>query len=276
MNLELEQCLVQGDCLYACSNLKISSIALIYLDPPFGLSTRHKLTNREGAVYYFDDYLSDRAAYENYMHKRISAMYSLLKSSGSIFLHCVPKTAHWNRTILDDIFGASNFRSEIIWTYRRWSNSKNGLLNSHQTILFYSKTERFKFNKIMLPYSINTNINQIRQLRTRNKYGKTVYARDINGAVIYGGSKRGVPLGDVWELPYLNPKAKERCGYPTQKPLALLERIISICSDEGDLILDPFMGSGTTCVAAKKLKRLYIGIDINPSSIELAKERLKT
>jgi site-specific DNA-methyltransferase (adenine-specific) len=97
---------------------------------------------------------------------------------------------------------------------------------------------------------------------------------DERGSIIYGGDKRGVPLSDVWEIPFLNPKAKERTGYPTQKPILLLERIIEICTDVGDLVLDPFCGSGTTLVAAKLLGISSIGIDISEEAVGLAERRL--
>jgi site-specific DNA-methyltransferase (adenine-specific) len=102
----------------------------------------------------------------------------------------------------------------------------------------------------------------------------STYATDDDGNVVYGGEKKGVPLSDVWEIPFLNPKAKERTGYPTQKPVLLLERIIEICTDAGDLVLDPFCGSGTTLVAAKLLGRSSIGIDISEEAVALAQRRL--
>jgi site-specific DNA-methyltransferase (adenine-specific) len=112
------------------------------------------------------------------------------------------------------------------------------------------------------------------QRRVRDERGKTIYDRNEEGAVISNGVKRGVPLSDVWEIPYLNPKAKERTGYPTQKPVLLLEKIIEIVTSPGDGVLDPFCGSGTTLVAAKLLGREFIGIDISKDATTLAKERL--
>ncbi len=169
-----------------------------------------------------------------------------------------------------------NFQSEIIWTYKRWSNSKKGLLNNHQVILFYSKTDRFKFNRIYTEYSETTNIDQILQERVRDKEGKAKYKTDENGNVVIGKSKKGVPLSDVWEIPYLNPKAKERVGYPTQKPVILLEQIIKLVTDEGDIVVDPFAGSGTTLVAAKILNRKYLGMDISSDAVLIAEKRLET
>jgi len=176
---------------------------------------------------------------------------------------------------LDAIFGKENFQSEIVWSYKRWSNSKKGLLNSHQIIFFYSKSDNYKFNTLFTDYSATTNIDQILQERERDVNGKSTYRKDDLGNIVIGKAKKGVPLSDVWEIPYLNPKAKERTGYPTQKPVLLLNQIINIATDEGDIVLDPFCGSGTTCVSAKFLKRNYIGIDISEKAVTLAKSRLE-
>jgi site-specific DNA-methyltransferase (adenine-specific) len=177
--------------------------------------------------------------------------------------------------LLDEVFGPENFRSEIIWYYRRWSNSQRGLLPAHQTILYYTKTDTFTFNEILTDYSPSTNVDQILQRRSRDDSNKSVYARDENGSVISNGAKRGVPLSDVWDLPILNPKAKERTGYPTQKPLLLLERIIALATNEGDCVLDPFCGSGTSLVASQLLNRTAIGIDVSEDAVELTRKRLE-
>ena len=203
-------------------------------------------------------------------------MRRVLKTTGNIYLHCDTSACHYLRIILDDIFGECNFRSEIIWSYKRWSNAKKGLLSNHQTILYYSKSSNYKFNILYDDYAPTTNIDQILQERERNSDGKTIYKRDKNGGIIATKEKKGVPTSDVWEIPFLNPKAKERTGYPTQKPIELLERIIEIGSDKGDTILDPFCGSGTTLVSAKLLDRKYIGIDISSDAIRLVEERLSS
>ena len=166
------------------------------------------------------------------------------------------------------------FKSEIIWVYKRWSNAKRGLLNAHQTIYFYSKSDTFKFNVIHTGYSPTTNIDQILQQRERDIHGKSAYKKDNQGNAVLGKVKCGVPLSNVWEIPYLNPKASERTGYPTQKPVLLLEKIIEIATDRGDVVLDPMCGSGTSLVAAALLERRWIGVDTEPEAIELAKARL--
>ncbi len=251
--------IIHGDCLDKMKLIKKNSIDLIYLDPPFFTQTKHKLQNRERTKEFeFSDIWSDNSDYAQFLEQRIYIMKELLKDTGSIFIHCDKSGEHIVRAVLDKVFGAKNFQSEIIWSYKRWSNSKKGLLPTHQNIYFYSKTKDFKFNKIYTAYSETTNIDQILQKRTRDKNNKSIYDLDKNGETKQADKKKGVPLSDVWDIPYLNPKAKERVGYPTQKPLILLERIINLITNENDTVLDPFCGSGTTCVASKLLNRNYI------------------
>ncbi|GAB4568231.1 MAG: hypothetical protein Tsb0020_21490 [Haliangiales bacterium] len=176
--------------------------------------------------------------------------------------------------LLDSIWGPDSFRSEIVWTYRRWSNSKRGLMPAHQTLFWYAEGGDYVFNQMLDEYSPTTNVDQLLQMRTRDRRNKSVYASDGNGQVLPNGRKPGVPLSDVWDIPYLNPKAKERVGYPTQKPVALLSRVIELLTDEAEWILDPFCGSGTTLVAALMLGRRAVGIDVSPDATALAKKRL--
>ncbi len=266
---------LQGDCLVELKKLKSSSVDLVYLDPPFFTQKRHTLKTRDNTkTYSFDDSWDSVEDYRNYIKERLIECRRMLKPTGSIFLHCDKTASHHLRIALDEVFGASNFQSEIIWSYRRWSNSKKGLLNSHQVIFFYSKTSDFKFNQMFSAYSPTTNIDQIFQKRVRDENGKTKYKITETGNSELVDNKTGVPLSDVWEIPYLNPKAKERIGYPTQKPILLLEQILKLASDEGDVVLDPFCGSGTTLVAAKLLNRQYIGIDVSEEAVTLTKDRL--
>ncbi len=249
-------------------------VDLIYLDPPFFSQKQQKLSDAGGNQYEFSDSWNSRDDYLEFIEIRLLEMRRILKDTGNLFLHCDASASHYLKIILDEVFGEENFRSEIIWTYKRWSNSQKGLLPNHQTIFYYTKSDNYKFNKLYGDYSATTNIDQILQQRERNSLGKAVYKRDEKGEPVPAKEKKGVPLPDVWEIPFLNPKAKERTGYPTQKPLELLERIIRIGSDEGDLVLDPFCGSGTAPVCAKLLGRNFIGIDVNPAAIELTKRRL--
>lgn len=267
---------MKGDCLTELAKLDSASADLIYLDPPFFTNKQHSAITRDRSQKFsFGDFWNGLEEYATFMEERLKQMHRILKSTGSIFVHCDTNANFLLRALLDEIFGADQFRSEIIWTYRRWSNSAKGLMPAHQTILFYSKTASYKFNKVYGDYSETTNIDQILQLRSRDEYGVSKYATDSNGNIVFGGEKKGVPLSDVWEIPFLNPKAKERTGYPTQKPVLLLERIIEIASDPNDVVVDPFCGSGTTLVAASILGRQYLGIDSSLEAVELSRKRLQ-
>ncbi|NBV07301.1 MAG: site-specific DNA-methyltransferase [Proteobacteria bacterium] len=264
-----------GDCKTELKKIKSNSIDLIYLDPPFFTQRKQSQKTRDNSKEYsFDDTWESIKDYTNYIEERLIECKKVLKDSGSIFLHCDKSASHYLRIALDNVFGSNNFQSEIVWTYRRWSNSKKGLLNSHQAIYFYSKTSEFKFNQVFESYSPSTNIDQIFQKRARDQNGKTKYKSDIEGNCELMEYKKGVPLSDVWDIPYLNPKANERVGYPTQKPILLLEKIIQLVTDVDDIVLDPFCGSGTTLVAAKLLNRKYIGFDISEDAVNLANERI--
>lgn len=262
------------DCLNVLKNISDENVDLVYLDPPFFTQKKQILSSSMGKKYEFSDIWDSRNEYLNYLSVRLAEIKRVLKKTGSIFLHCDTSASHYLRVLLDNVFGEDNFRSEIIWSYKRWSNSKKGLLPNHQTIYFYSKTAKYKFNTMYGKYSPTTNLDQLLQERERNCVGKAVYKRDESGNIIPSKEKKGVPVSDVWEIPFLNPKAKERTGYPTQKPIELLERIIKVASNEGDLVLDPFCGSGTTLVAAKLLGRKFIGVDISFDAVVLTKERL--
>ena len=267
--------ILEGDCLDLMSTLQPNSVDMIYLDPPFFTNKRHSLSSRDGGrLFSFDDIWSSQEEYSRFLFDRLSECKRALKETGSIFFHGDHNNIHVARHLLDSVFGCDNFRSDIVWYYKRWSNSKRGLLQQHQNILFYSKSDNFKWNPILTDYSATTNIDQIMQVRARNSLGKASYAQDEAGAILYAKEKKGVPLGDVWEIPFLNPKAKERTGYPTQKPILLLERIVGLSTDCGDVVLDPFCGSGTTLVASALLRRNYIGMDISSDAVNLSRERV--
>lgn len=265
-----------GDCLEVLKKMQPETVDLVYVDPPFFTQRVHSLKTRDGAAEFsFRDIWDSDNSYADFIYQRLTLARDVLKPTGSLFFHCDKSASHIVRLMLDSIFGAENFQSEIIWSFKRWSNSKKGLLPAHQTLFFFSKTNDFKFNTFFQDYSPSTNIDQIMQKRSRDERNKSVYARNADGAVIGGGTKKGVPLSDVWEIPFLNPKAKERVGYPTQKPVLLMNQIIKLVTSEGDIVLDPFCGSGTTLVAANLLGRNAIGIDVSEEAIDLTKERLK-
>lgn len=264
-----------GDCLEVVRGLASESVDLVYVDPPFFTQKTHSLVTRDRTTKFeFSDQWKSRADYIEFLRVRLKEFRRVLKATGSLFLHCDTNASHHIRCLLDEVLGEAMFRSEIIWYYRRWSNSQRNPMPSHQTVFFYTKTDDYQYHQLFDDYSPSTNIDQILQRRQRDEHGKAVYARDENGKVVHDGHKKGVPIADVWDIPLLNPKAKERVGYPTQKPILLLERIISLVTSPGGLVLDPFTGSGTTLVAAELLDRNSLGIDSSPEAVELAKQRL--
>lgn len=265
-----------GDCLEVARGLAAESVDLVYVDPPFFTQKTHSLVTRDRTMtFQFSDEWKSRMEYIEFLRNRLKEFRRVLKASGSLFFHCDTNASHHIRCLLDDVFGEAMFRSEIIWHYRRWSNSQRNPMPSHQTIFFYTKTDAYQYHQLFDDYSPSTNVDQILQRRQRDEHGKAVYARDENGKVVHDGHKKGVPIADVWDIPLLNPKAKERVGYPTQKPILLLERIIALVTSPDDLVLDPFTGSGTTLVAAELLGRNSLGIDVAPEAVQLATQRLE-
>jgi site-specific DNA-methyltransferase (adenine-specific) len=268
--------LIQGDCRAELPALEAGCARLVYLDPPFFTQKVHRLATRDRRESFeFSDLWSGHEQYATFLHDCLTEVWRVLAPDGSVVLHCDRRSAHIARALLDRVFGAEHFRSEIIWSYRRWSNGQRGLLPSHQTLYLYGKSPRYVFNACYGDYSPATNVDQLLQRRARDAHGKSAYARDAAGDVVAADVKRGVPLGDVWDIPYLNPKARERVGYPTQKPVLLLERIVRLASEPGDLVIDPCCGSGTTLVAARLLGRRALGIDSSEQAIALSRERLR-
>jgi site-specific DNA-methyltransferase (adenine-specific) len=265
-----------GDCLEVARGLASDSVDLVYVDPPFFTQKTHSLVTRDRTTtFQFSDEWNSRTEYIEFLGARLKELRRLLKASGSLFFHCDTNASHHIRCLLDEVFGEALFRSEIVWHYRRWSNSQRSPMPSHQTIFFYTKTDDYQYHQLFVDYSPSTNVDQILQRRQRDGHGKAVYARDADGHVIQDGHKKGVPIADVWDIPLLNPKARERVGYPTQKPILLLERIIALVTSPRDFVLDPFCGSGTALVAAELLGRNSLGIDVAAEAVQLAAQRLE-
>src|SRR3989304_4714510 len=152
---------LHGNCQELIGTLSAESVDLVYLDPPFFTQKTHSLVTRDNSTEFsFEDKWSSLQEYLAFMQDVLTQCRRALKDTGSIFLHCDKSASHHLRILLDKVFGEVNFQSEIVWSYKRWSNSKKGLLNSHQTIYFYSKSPEFKFNKIFESYSPTTNIDQ--------------------------------------------------------------------------------------------------------------------
>lgn len=280
MTLPTIPALLKGDNLKILKGFPAEFVDLAYLDPPFFTRKNQTLLDRtlydtEGVQLSFKDVWASHEEYLEWVRLRLQEVWRVLKPTGSVFLHCDWHASHLLKIELDETFHPNQFRGEIIWYYKRWTNTLRTFQRAHQTIYFYSKTGSYKFNPLYEDYSLTTNIDQIWQKRGRDENGKciTVTGKDGN-YVSLREEKLGVPIRDVWEIPYLNPRSKERTGWPTQKPLELLRRIILTSTDEGDVVLDPVCGSGTTLVAAKALGRQWIGIDSSGEAIEISKRRL--
>ncbi len=214
-------------------------------------------------------------AYLSYMAERLAVMHVLLKETGSLYLHCDPTASHYLKIIMDSLFGAQNFRNEIVWRIgwvSGYKTQKRGWIRNHDTILYYVKSAAAaeRFNKEYLPYSEDYE-------RRNGKNSQSKYVDEEIGK----GVGKGIPIEDTWNCQpadklnsiMITSFSKEKLGYDTQKPLALLKRIIKASSAEGELVLDPFCGCGTTIEAAQSLQRQWIGIDISAFAIDLIRKR---
>jgi len=229
---------------------------------------------------------NDIMAYLVMMAIRLQGLHRVLKPTGSIYLHCDPTASHYLKLLMDAIFGIKGFRNEIIWNYGRGAgNIKHALPKGHETILFYSKDTKAYWNSPLKPYSEKL-LKSLKKDKKGYYYtrGQRTGRRKISnwekeskiGLKTYVNlEKGGTKCTDVWDDLGGYPTRKESLGYPTQKPEALLERIIKASSNESDIILDPFCGCGTTITVAEKFKRRWVGIDITHLAITLIKHRLE-
>jgi site-specific DNA-methyltransferase (adenine-specific) len=221
-------------------------------------------------------------AYLTYMAQRIIEMHRILKDTGSIYLHCDPTASHYLKTILDEVFGKQGFRNEVVWHYSGWNKKlKNSFERRHDVIFFYAKKDNStRFNSFSIPWTNEDEyIKKRKQKVLIDTSGKKYVMSDAGGGkrikrYVEEAMSYGSPIDDVWNVDKLNNSAKEATGYPTQKPLALLRRIIKASSKEGDLVFDPFCGCATTCVAAQQLGRKWIGIDIEKQAVNVLIDRL--
>ncbi len=260
----------EGDNIEILSKFPSNSVDLIYADPPFFSNKHYEVIWEDGAEIraFQDRWKGGIENYISWMEPRLRECYRILKDTGTIYLHC---DAHANahlRILMDKIFSSKNFRNEIIWCYRGAGYPKKDFGNRHDTIFRYSKTENYIFNldAVREKYAEAT--------RERFKH----YIGNVRKSGDFGLQKLN-PLGkqpdDWWEIQPIAPSAKERLGYPTQKPLVLLEKIIKASSNKENIVLDPFCGCGTTLVASQKLGRKWIGIDVSPTACKLMFKRMQ-
>ncbi|MFH0765442.1 MAG: DNA methyltransferase [Calditrichota bacterium] len=263
--------------LFCGDNLEIlreyvpdESVDLIYIDPPF-FSNRHYavIWGDEAELRSFEDtWEGGIESYIGFLEPRLLELKRVLKPDGSLYVHCDWHASHRIRLLLDKIFGEQNFLNEIIWYYRGGGVSKKYFARRHDTIYFYAKSCNRFFNQdeSRLPYAPTT------EELFEYHIGNVNSDRDSEEQELHPTSEYP---DDVWQIQPIAPSAKERLGYPTQKPEKLLERIIKASSREGDIVLDCFCGCGTTLAVAHKLHRQWVGIDISYTAIELVKERLE-
>ncbi len=290
------------DNLEVMRNLPENSVDLIYLDPPFHSKRMYEApigTKSEGAKFHdvwrmsdvkdhwfgelseqfpslgefiasviilqgkFARTQNDLAAYLIFMGIRLVEMKWLLKDSGSIYLHCDPTAGHYLKVMMDFVFGAKNFRNEIVWSYKSGGASPKTFAKKHDTIIYYAKNARHVAFFPMKEKSYNRELKPYRFKDVEEHKDETGWHTFVN-------------MKDVWPIDMVGRTSKERTGYPTQKPIALLERIIKASSREGDLVLDPFCGCATTNVVSAMLGRDSIGIDVSQRAGQLIKERLES
>jgi DNA modification methylase len=213
-------------------------------------------------------------AYLVHMTLRIVEIHRVLKPTGSFYLHCDPTASHYLKIILDAVFcgQGGDFVNEIIWSYRRWPTVSKSFQRMHDDIFLYAKcADKQTFNTLLDTPTASS------MKRWKGKTQKVTFNEDgkRNPTIEGGSDSSGVAMNAVWSIPIIAPVAKERLGYPTQKPEALLERIIRASSNEGDVVLDAYCGCGTTVAVAQRLNRKWIGIDITYQSISLILKRLQ-
>jgi DNA modification methylase len=276
--------LVHGDNLAALRALERTdraAAALVYLDPPFLTGRQHAMVRRRrdaaGTIVRemaqgFDDRWTGLEAYLDALGPRVRAARELLLPGGCLVLHVDPKTSHYVKVLCDEIFGPDSFASEIIWRYRRWPAKTPNFQRLHDVLLRYVKDPAAppRFVQLYEPLAASTRATwgDRKQRAVLDASGRRARSSKTPEA------SPGAPLGDVWEIGIVAPVSRERTGYPTQKPEALLQRLLAACTHPGDLVVDPYSGSGTTLAVCARLGRRAIGIDDNAVAIETARQRL--
>ncbi len=221
----------------------------------------------------FDDRWDSLDEYLAALKPRIEAVRDLLLPSGCLVLHVDPKTSHYLKVLCDQIFGRACFASEIVWRYRRWPAKTKNFQRVHDVLLRYVKDPSVepRFHQLYEPLAASTlaTWGNKRQRAVTNEAGRRTHSSVTEEAT------PGAPLGDVWEIGIVAPVAKERTGYPTQKPEALMDRLIQSCTEPGDWVLDAYAGSGTTASVARRLGRAVLSIDESAAALQVARRRLK-
>ena len=288
----LNRSIFVGDNLDVLRGMNSASVDLIYLDPPFNSNRNYSApvgSEAAGAgfkdMWHLDDideswlgviadhypvvysicqmseltHSKGMKSYLAFMAIRIMELHRILRATGSFYLHVGPTASHYLKLILDAIFGKDNYRNELVWYYKNASRGIKQHAKAHDILLLYLKNEKvggvFNRDDVLIPYESGVTAWRYQRAGKEPPKGKTP--------------------DDVLVLPSLNTMAKERCGYPTQKPLALLDHIIKASSNVGDIVLDPFCGCATTCEAAERLGRQWVGIDLSELASDVIRMRLQ-
>ena len=264
-------------------------LKLVYNDPPFDVGADFSMNITIGdeedgesftkkpsvieEIAYRDTWGKGADSFIAMIYERLKLMHELLAEDGGIYVHCDWRVSAFMRMSLDEIFGKENFRNEIIWYYSTLGRPDDRFAQKHDTIFYYGKSNKVYFNEkgARVPYS-DEYIKS--HFRDKDDEGKVCRKRFDAGKWRTYYPEEGMIPNDVWEIPYENSMSKERLDYPTQKPSALLERIIKSSSKEGDLVADFFVGSGTTIATAEKLGRKWIGTDLGKFGIHTSRKRL--
>ncbi|MBN1592316.1 MAG: site-specific DNA-methyltransferase [Candidatus Coatesbacteria bacterium] len=292
-----------------------ASVDLIYLDPPFNSGKAYRISPEEGdmavgiaafrdtwkwddaaksifrelidsgpekvvkSLQAFRDILGEcgMMAYITFVAPRLIELRRVLRSTGSIYLHCDPIASHYLKLLMDSVFDRKNFLNEIVWSYDAGGRSKRRFGRKHDVILLYARSKDYYFDGDAV---------RIEMKAGKSSFGGRLCVDDTGRKFreVWGTGRKklyryyldaGKIPEDVWHIPSIQSQDGERVGYPTQKPEALLSRIIEASSKPGDTVLDPFCGSGTTLVVAERLKRNWIGIDTSEHAIALARDRIE-
>ena len=283
-------------------------VDLIYIDPPFDVGADFTMQVQIGegkervqkeqsileAVAYRDTWGKGTDSYLHMMYERLTLMRDLLSERGSIYVHCDWRMSGMLKLIMDEVFGDENYRNEIIWHYRRWTAASNTFQKMHDSIHWYTRTSNYQLHKVFVeptegqkrkhdkgwdrnsviiggkrqPQLIVYDKEKVQEAIRLGRIDPDEFAR-----IIYVDTGKTI-APDVWNINFINSQSRERTGYNTQKPEALLERIIKASSNEGDLVADFFCGSGTTLAVAEKLGRRWIGADLGRYAIHTTRKRL--
>ena len=270
--------LICGDNLEALKTIESESVDLIYIDPPF-FSNRHYevIWGDEAEVRSFEDrWEGGINVYIEWMRPRVEELYRVLKSTGSFYLHCDWHANAYLRIMLDEIFGEKNFRNEVIWFKNSGGIGRRTFNKRHETLFFYSKTKSYFYDGKAVGDLREQNEGTFGGYFGTDEHGRKYREVRKGGRIYRYYMDEPKNPNDVWVVSQIPERDKtERLGYPTQKPEALLERVIKASSNKVDIVLDAFCGCGTTLVVAHKLGRNWIGIDISPTAVKVMEDRLK-